>query len=170
MKPFTSKHMFGAHCKTESPLKQMKDPKAGTELSSKEKRATKYAKKIEEKGPTKKAYDLGKKTVAGQGFKKNTGLETDPKSGYLKSKGYEKKFVEPSKETGYKAMILSGDGKMVASAKSERVGGKYNPKGGKEVENLRKRFQKDSTETMNARKANAIQANALIKTAGGPKR
>jgi hypothetical protein len=103
-----------------------------------------------------KKYEVGKKKLAENRAKGNTpdGLNINVRSGMATAKPYEKKFVENKKTGG--ASIIGGDNKTVATA--TRYGG------GREVNELRKAYVKDSTQTMHARKSRAEFYNA---TSGG---
>lgn len=71
------------------------------------------------------------------------GISLDPKSGTAKANAYEKKFIPGDQSKGVKAKIVDGSGKLVKEAKAG---------GDKE---LKREYSKDSTNTMNARNANA---------------
>ena len=97
-------------------------------------------------------YEKGKKIrEKNRAADKNPGgLNVNKATAEAAAKTYEKKFVE-NKRTGG-ASIIDGKGKTIATASS------YG--GGREVEALRKKFVKDSTDTMNRRGNNAEYYNA----------
>ena len=107
--------------------------------------------------PTEK-YIKGKKK-----YKENVekglvhgGITVDPATGFATAKKYEKRFLKKPKGAG--AVIIGGDNKTVASATDYGQG--------REVEELQRRFTKDSTNTMNQRNASAEFYNA---NSGGTK-
>ena len=98
-------------------------------------------------------YTKGVKKYKEQRNKGNvdSSLNVDATTGFATAKPYEKKFV-PNKVTKG-ASIIGGDNKAVATATSYGQG--------REVENLRKRFVSDSTNTMKDRTRKADLYNAF---------
>jgi hypothetical protein len=104
--------------------------------------------------------------------KKGTGLvpgtTQNNVTGEIQAKGFEKTYVEPSKDNAFTASIRDGKGNIVESVKAQMTGGQMNPTGGKGVEALKSKYNNMKADTDESRKANAkLQDFKVNKLAGG---
>jgi hypothetical protein len=118
---------------------------------------------------TNKEIENAKNLASGKG---STGLvpgtEQNKVTGEIKSKSFEKTYVEPSAENAFTASIRDSKGNIIESVKAQMTGGQMNPTGGKGVEALKSKYNKMKVDTEESRLANAkLQDFKINKLAGG---
>lgn len=113
-----------------------------------------------------KKYEEGRKLLEAQRKKNSTpsGMDVDKTTGTAVATGYEKVFEEPNAANAFTARIKDSKGKQIGMAKADSVGGNLVPGGGKAVEELRRKYEKEKAFTESTRAKNVEQYNA---TGGG---